>query len=29
MKKYENKMKALAFSYLGFIITLLWMIFNS
>lgn len=29
MKKYDNKMKAVAFSYLGLILTLLWIIFSS
>ncbi len=29
MKKYENKMKALAFSYLGLILITLWIVLNS
>jgi len=29
MEKYENKIKALTFSYLGLILTLLWIILHS
>ena len=29
MKKYENKMRALAFSYLGLIIIIIWIALNS
>ena len=29
MKKYDNKIKAVAFSYLGLILITLWIVLNS
>ncbi len=29
MRNYENKMRALAFSYLGLIIIFIWIVLNS